>query len=59
MYLYMHLGLRCQFQTPIHETQLLFIMNAVNQGGKRERKGGWETTLNQGDTPPFPEICYV
>ena len=54
MYLYMHLGLRCQFQTPIHETQLLFIMNAVNQGGKRERKGGWETTLNQGDTPSFP-----
>ena len=31
-------------------------MNAVNQGGKREREGvGWEATLNQGGSLSFPD----
>ena len=32
-------------------------MNAVNQGRKRERE--WEATLNQGDSPSFPDTCHV
>ena len=33
-------------------------MIAVNQGGKREGVG-WEATLNQGESPSFPDICHV
>ena len=35
-------------------------MNAVNQGGKREREEEeWKATLNQGDFPSFSDTCHV
>ena len=40
--------------------QLLFIMNAVNQGSKREREEmGWKAILNQGECRSFLETCLV
>ena len=39
---------------------IVFIMNAVNQEGKKGREGvGWEATLNQGGSPSFPDTCHV
>ena len=33
---------------------ILFIMIAVNQGGKGRYGVGWEATLNQGESPLIP-----
>ena len=32
---------------------------AVSQGGKRREGMEWEATLNQGDSPSFPDTCHV
>ena len=39
--------------------QLLLIMNAVNHGGKGREGVEWEATLNQGDSPSFPDTMAV
>ena len=41
------------FHSVWFSTQLSFIMNAVNQGGKGKDGVGWEVILNQGKSPSF------
>ena len=44
-----------------HNNCFLLFMNAViqPQGGKGREGVLWEATLNQGDSPSFPDTCHV
>ena len=58
-YVSIHANFKHQYIKHNISAQLLFTIESVNRGGKRERVG-WEATLNQGAPPPsFPDTCHV